>query len=443
MIISKMAIGRRTVLRGIGATLALPFLDAMTPALTAAAKPTMRFGTVYVPNGIVMENWTPAATGSAFEFPVSLKALEPLRDRVNVLTGLSSVPPPWSHDSHPRASTRFLTDVPPKPTRGYADLEAGISLDQILAKKIGQETELASLELALESSESAGTCSSGFSCAYVNTISWSGPSTPLPMEYDPRSVFDRMFGEDGSSDPLARRARTQQDGSLLDAISQKITDLKQTLGVGDRAKLDEYFEAVRDVERRIQKTEQQNATSVTGLERPAGVSDNFAEHIALMYDLFALAYQTDLTRVVTFMIGREQSGQTYPEFGIPDAHHALSHHDNDPVKLAKLTKINSYHVSLFAKFLEKLRTTPDGDGSLLDHVMMIYGSGMSNGNGHDPLNLPILLVGGGGGTIKSGRHIRFAKDTPLANLHVTVQDKFGLPVEKMYDSTGTLTELSA
>jgi hypothetical protein len=444
MFIRKIAIDRRTVLRGIGATFALPLLDAMAPALTAAAKPTTRFGAIYVPNGIVMENWTPATEGSGFEFTPILKPLEPFRDRLLVLNGLNSVPPPWSHDTHPRASTRFLTDVPPKETRGFADLQAGTSMDQLLARDFGRYTQLASLELALESSESAGTCSAGFSCAYTSTIAWSGPSTPLPMQHDPRMVFERMFGDSGSTDPAVRRARAKADSSLLDSISQKVAQLQKRLGAGDRAKLDEYFAAIRDVERRIQKAEAQNAEAVVPrMEHPGGVPDTFEDHANLMYDLFALAYQVDLTRVITFMIGRESSGQTFPDLGIPESHHPLSHHDNDPAKLAKLTTINTYHLTLFAKFLEKLRTTPDGDGSLLDHVAMIYGSGMSNGNGHDPLNLPILLVGGGSGFIKSGRSIRFPKDTPLANLHVTLLDKLGVSVERMFDSTGTLSEISA
>jgi hypothetical protein len=439
--ISRTAVDRRTMLRGMGATLALPLLDAMVPAMTAAPKPVLRFGAIYVPNGIVMENWTPATAGAGFEFTRILTPLEQFRDRVLVLSGLSSVPPPWSRDTHPRASTRFLTDVPPKPTRALSDLLAGTSLDQILAKKLGQETQLASLELALESSDSAGTCSSAFSCAYTSTISWSSPTTPLPMQHNPRAVFERMFGEDGNVDPAARRARSLEDGSLLDSVSEKMAELRQALGGRDRAKLDEYFDAIRDVERRIQRAEQQTVRDPLSMQRAVGIPDTLEEHAKVMYDLFALAYQTDLTRVATFMIGRESSGQTFPEFGIREAHHALSHHSNDPAKLEKLTKINTYHMTLFAQFVEKLRSIPDGDGSLLDHVMMVYGCGMSDGNAHDPLNLPILLVGGGAGSLRSGRNIQFAKDTPLSNLHITMLDKFGLPIEKMYDSTGTLGEL--
>ena len=441
MIVTKKVIDRRTILRGMGATLALPFLDAMVPALTAAPKPVNRFGVVYVPNGVVMNQWTPAAEGAGFEFTPSLAALGPFRDRLLVLTGLNSITPPGYSHGHPGASTRFLTDVPPKPTRGSADIHAGISMDQILAREFGRSTQLGSLELGLESSESAGTCFVGFSCAYTTTISWAGPTTPLPTEYDPRAVFERLFGDSATTDAAVRHARMQEDGSILDSVTQELTQLERGLGAGDRAKLNEYFAAIRDVERRIQMAEDQNAHELPSMEHPGGVPDTFEDHLMLMYDLFTLAYQVDLTRVVTFMLGREQSGRTFPRIGIPDAHHAISHHGGDPVNLAKLAKINGYHVSLFARFVEKLRSTLDGDGSLLDHMMLIYGAGMSDGHQHDPMNLPVLLLGGGNGQLKTGRHIRFAKDTPLANLHVTLLDKLGVHVDKMFDSTGTFGEL--
>jgi len=442
-IITKKAIRRRTILRGAGAMLALPFLDAMAPALSAAAKPAKRFGAVYVPNGIMMENWTPKTVGAGFELAPTLQPLAPYRDRLLVLSGLNCIPPPDAVDNaHPKASTRFLTDVPPKYTRGTADLRAGTSMDQIAAKEIGNQTQLASLEVGLESSESAGTCSSGFSCAYTSTISWRTPTTPLPMEHDPRVVFERMFGDSGSTDANARRARMQADASILDSVIQKIGRLEREFGAGDRAKLSEYFEAIRDVERRIQKSEQQHATELPAMEHPAGVPVKFDDYAKLMYDLIALAYQGDITRIFTFMIGREQSGRTFPEMGIPDAHHAISHHQNDPVKLGKLAKVNTYHVTLFTRLLEKLKATPDGDGSLLDNSIMIYGSGMSNGNAHDPKNLPIILLGGGSGHLKGGRHIQYPKDTPLANLHLTVLDMLGVHVERIGDSTGEFKELS-
>jgi Protein of unknown function (DUF1552) len=448
MMIGKKFLSRRTVLRGIGTALALPLLDSMVPALKAfektAAKPTKRFGAIYVPNGIMMENWTPEAEGKAFDFTPILRPLEPFRDHLLVLSGLNHNPPPNPDptDTHPKASTRFLTDVAPRPTRGEADLHAGISMDQIAAKELGRYTQLSSLELGLESSESAGTCSAGFSCAYTNTISWRTPTTPLPMEHDPRVVFERMFGEGGSTDATARRNRMQEDSSILDSVIQKISQLERGLGPGDRAKLTEYFEAIRDVERRIQNAEKQNS-ELPKMEHPAGVPDRFEEYAKLMYDLIALAYQCDMTRIITFMVGREQSGRTFPNLGIPDAHHAISHHQKDPVKLAKLVKINTYHLTFFAGLLEKLRSTPDGDGSLLDHVMIIYGSGMSDGNAHDPRNLPILLAGGGCGEIKGGRHIRYGKDTPLANLHLTLLDKLGVRVDGIGDSTGEFNQLSS
>lgn len=441
MIITQKSIGRRTLLKGIGASIALPLLDCMVPAIAAAPEPAKRFGVVYVPNGIMMENWTPAAEGANFEFTPILKPLEMLREYILVLSRLNSIPPPYSTDTHPRASTRFLTNVPPKPTRGTADLQAGTSMDQMLAKEFAHDTQLGSLELGLESSESAGTCSAGFSCAYTSTISWRTPTTPLPMEHDPRAAFERMFGDNGTTNPAARRARTQETGSILDSVVRKVNDLGRELGAHDRAKLYEYLQAIRDIELRIQKSEKENSQKVAVVERPAGIPEKFEDHAKLMYDLFALAYQADITRVVTFMIGREQSGQTFPEFGVPDAHHAISHHGNDPAKLDKLVIVNRYHISLFTQFLEKLRSTPDGDGSLLDHAVIIYGSGMSDGNAHDPLNLPVLLAGSGGGAIKGGRHIKFAKDERLANLHLTLLDRFGLQIDRIGDSTHELSEL--
>jgi hypothetical protein len=447
MIISRKAIDRRTVLRGLGAGVALPLLDAMVPALTAfqrtAAKPVNRFGAVYVPNGMMMPQWTPSGEGSTFEFSPILKPLEPFRDRLLVLSGLNSTPPvrQGAVGVHARASTRFLTDVPPKVTNG-ADLEAGISMDQIAAQELGRNTQLASLELGLESTESGASCDNGFNCVYTSTISWRSATTPLPTEHNPRAVFERLFGDTASTDPAARRARIEQERSILDSVTQRIGRLEQEVGSGDRAKLEEYFEAIRDIERRIQNAERQSATELPVVEQPAGIPASFEEHAKLMFDLYALAYQCDLTRVITFMIAHEFSGRTYPQIGVPDAHHPISHHSGDPVRLAKLAKINTYHASLLASFLEKLRATPDGDGSLLDHVMIVYGAGMSDSNIHDPKNLPILLAGGGAGQLKGGTHLRFPKDTPLANLHLTLLDKLGVHVEKLGDSAGELPQLS-
>lgn len=442
MIVTKKALDRRTVLRGIGATLALPLLDGMVPALTAleqtSAKPVRRFGVVYVPNGIRMEHWTPATEGRAFEFTEILRPLAPFRDRMSVLTGLRNSGAP-SPGVHAQASTKFLTNVPPKFTQG-ADLSAGISIDQLAANQFGQETQFGSLELALESAE-AGTCDVGFSCAYTNTISWRGPTTPLPMEYNPRAVFERLFGDSGTTDPAARRARLARNRSVLDSVLEKVTTLQKTLGPQDTAQFAEYLDAVRDVERRIQKAEQQSTHDLPAMDQPVGVPGTFEEHARLMFDLQVLAYQTDLTRVITFMMGREFSGRSYPEIGAPDAHHPTSHHQGDVEKLAKITKINTYHATQFAYYVEKLRSTPDGDGSLLDHMVLMYGAGMSDGNAHSPVNLPILLLGGAGG-LRGGRHVRYPANTPLSNLHVTVLNKLGMRIDHLADSTGQLDELS-
>jgi hypothetical protein len=441
MIITRKNIPRRTVLRGIGTALALPLLDAMIPALSAAPKPTSRFGAVYVPNGIMMENWMPAAEGANFELTPILKPLEAYRNQMLVLSGLNSAPPKAMTGAvHARASTRFLTDIPPKPTAG-SDLQAGISMDQIAAKALGRHTQLASLEIGLDSKDSAGTGDTGYSRAYGNTISWISPTTPLPMENNPRAVFERMFGESGSTDPVARLARMKQQRSILDSVTEKIAQIERGLGSSDCGKLSEYFDAIRDTERRIQNAEEQNAQKLPAIEHPAGIPAAFIDHAKLMYDLYALAYQCDLTRVITFMIGQEFCGRTYPELGIHDGHHAISHHGNDPEKLANLVKINTYHTSLFAYFLDKLRSTPDGDGSLLDHSTIVYGAGMSDGNSHDPTNLPILLLGGGAGQIKGGRHVHYAPGTPLANLHLTLLDRLGVPVNQIGDSTGEFKDL--
>lgn len=448
MIITKKAIDRRTLLRGLGAALSLPLLDCMVPALTLAAKtaaaPIKRFGVVYTPNGIMMKNWTPAAEGASFELSSTLSPLAPFQDRLLVLSGLNSTPPimPGNEPTgvHARASTRFLSDIQPKPTEG-ADLHAGISIDQIAANQFGQHTQLASLELGLESADSGGAGDPGFSKVYDATISWRGPTTPLPMEHNPRAVFERLFGDSGSTTPQARLARLQQERSILDSVSQTAAQLERELGPADRSKLSEYFEAVRDVERRIQKAEEQNTRELPTMEHPAGVPTVYSEHVKLMYDLLVLAYQADLTRIVSFMTGHEFTGQTFPEAGVPDAHHAISHHQGNPASLAKLARIDAFKVSLFAYFLEKMRSTRDGDGSLLDHSIIVYGAGMSDGNAHDPKNLPVLLLGGGCGTLKSRRHIRYPKGTPLANLHIALMSKLGVHLENIGDSTGELTDL--
>lgn len=440
MMITKRALSRRTVLRSLGAAVSLPLLDAMVPPLTAMqltpAQPKMRFGAVYVPNGVIPGQWFPSTEGSAFEFSPSLKPLEKFREHILVTSGLDSVPPPppgeRQYNNHADASTRFLTDVTPSRT-----LRAGISIDQILAKEIGQDTALPSLEMTLEAVDSGSSCDFGRSCIYTGTIAWAGATSPLPMEHDPSAAFVRLFG-DGTADAQARQARARQKGSILDSLLDEVSRLQAAVSAPDRARLSSYLESVRDVERRIQKAVAFNREEPS-FDRPAGVPDSFEQHARLMFDLQWLAYQGDVTRVTTFMMGREFSGRTYPEIGVPDAHHPISHHQRDPVRMEKCARINHYHVSLFSEFVEKLRTTPDGDGSLLDHVAIIYGAGMSEGNGHVPENLPILVVGGANGRIAGGRHLRFAKGTPLANFHLSMLDRFGVRIDHHGNSTGPVT----
>jgi hypothetical protein len=440
MMITKRALSRRTVLRSLGAAVSLPLLDAMVPPLTAMqrtpAQAPLRFGAVYVPNGVIPGQWFPSTEGNAFEFSPSLKPLEKFREQLLVVSGLDSVPPPppgeRQYNNHADASTRFLTDVTPSRT-----LRAGISIDQILAKHIGQDSAVPSIELALESVDSGASCDFGRSCVYTGTIAWAGATQPLPMEHDPSSAFVRLFG-DGTADAQARQARARQKGSILDSLLDEVSRLQSSVSAPDRARLSTYLERVRDVERRIQNAVAFNRAEPS-FDRPAGVPDTFEQHARLMFDLQWLAYQGDVTRVTTFMIGREFSGRTYPEIGVPDAHHPISHHLRDPIRMEKCAKINHYHVSLFSEFVEKLRATPDGDGSLLDHVAILYGAGMSEGNGHVPTNLPILVVGGANGRIAGGRYTKFAPGTPLANFHLSMLDRFGLRIDQHGNSTGPLT----
>jgi hypothetical protein len=448
MIISKKALSRRTVLRGIGATLALPLLDSMVPAFTAVAKtaglPTNRFGTMYVPNGMIMQQWSPIGEGTNFEFNSTMLPLAPFKNQLTVVSGLNCNPPAGTNGNgaHARASTRFLTDIYPKITPSGGAVEAGISMDQVLGKQLGKYTQLASLEMAIESTQSAGACDQGYACDYTSTISWAGDATPLPMENNPRAVFERLFGDTGSTDPAARLVRIQQDRSILDSVTAELARLQNTLPQNDRVRLTEYFEAVRDIERRIQKAEEQQDQELPLVGHPAGIPNNYDDHAKLMCDLMVLAYQCDLTRVATFMMGREFSGMTYPFIGVPDAHHPISHHQNEPEKVARVAKINQYHVTLFAYLLDKLQSTPDGDGSLLDHTIMMYGAGMADSNRHAPENIPIVLAGGGTGTLKGGRALLFPQEqkTPLANLHLSLLDKFGVRVDHFGDSTGKLDD---
>ena len=438
MMITKKALSRRTVLRGLGTALSLPILDGMVPALTAlsrtAATPTKRLGIVYVPNGIVMEQWTPVAEGTGFEFTPILSPLKRFRDHMTVVTGLSNSGPDYAHET---GATGFLTGMPPKRTQG-AELLAGVSMDQQVAKVFGQHTQLGSLELSLESGDDVGTCGAGYTCAYTNTICWRGATTPLPMETNPRAVFERLIGDAGGTDPVARLARIEQNRSLLDAVTDKIARLRRDLGPRDSSKLGEYLDAVRDIERRIQKAESQVDQPLPEMAPPLGTPAAFDEHAKLMFDLQVLAYQTDLTRVISFMVSREFSSRTYPEIGVPDAHHPTSHHQNNPDRIAKLVKINTYHTSLLAYYLDKLQATPDGDSSLLDQMTMLYGGGLSDGQRHSAANLPILVMGGGGGRLTGGRHVRYPDPTPMSNLHVTLMDTLGLDVERFGTSSGAL-----
>src|SRR4051794_15557045 len=400
MILTRKAIPRRALLRGLGATLALPLLDGMVPALTAwqksAAKPVNRFGVMYIVNGMIMDKWTPATTGANFALSPTLGSLAPFRDRLTVLSGLACTPTPGRPGgAHAKASTRFLTDVSPPTSETF--LDAGVSVDQLIARETGRYTQLASLELAIESGETAGACDVGFACAYTNTISWRSANTPLPTQNNPRAVFERLFGDTGSTDPKARLSRIKQDRSVLDSVIEEASTLQGTLGRGDRVKLVEYLDSIRDVERRIQKAEEQSNRELPVIDHPAGVPATYDEHVRLMCDLQVLAYQADLTRVITFMLGREFSGVTYPQIGVPDAHHPVTHHQQEPEKVAKVAKINAYHVTQLAYLLEKLRSTPDGAGSLLDHSIIVYGTGMGDCNAHDPRNIPVLLAGGGAG----------------------------------------------
>ena len=434
MIVTKKAIARRTVLRGMGATLALPWLDAMVPALARAAvtKPVKRLGVVYVPNGIFMPNWTPATEGTGFEFTPTLKPLEKFRDQLLVVSGTDSVV-----GGHSGGCTSFLTNIVPK-SSDSSDLLAGLSMDQLIASHFGRVTQLNSLEISLDGRDWAGSCDPGYSCAYTNTIAWRTPTTPLPMENNPRAVFERLFGDSGTTDPAARRAARAIDRSILDSVSESTARLRRTLGLQDEAKLEEYLEAVRSVEQRLQMAEKQSANELPVVEQPAGVPEKYSDHAKLMFDLQVLAYQSDLTRVITMMMAREIGGRTYPEVEVYVPHHPTSHHGDDLAKIALLIRVDHFHVSLFSYYVDKLKSTPDGDGSLLDHMLLLYGAGLSDGNVHSPVDLPTALLGGRE-FFQGGRHVRFTSGTPRANLHLSIMDKFGLRVEKFGNSVAPLT----
>jgi hypothetical protein len=439
-------LSRRTVLRGLGATVALPMLDAMTPAFagSAAARP-LRLAFAYVPNGVILAGWTPKGGGREFELSRILRPLEPFRDDVLVLSGLAHRNAKALGDGpgdHARAGACFLTGVHPRKTAG-ADIQNGVSADQIAARVVGSETRLPSLELGCEESRTVGNCDSGYSCAYTNSISWRSATTPMPPETNPRSAFERLFGiEDVPLSPEDRARRTRQRRSILDLVGERTRRLVTGLGPSDRRKMDEYLYAIREIERRLERAEREGAEIPAGVEKPPGIPPTFAEYVKLMFDLQVVAFQADLTRVTTLMIGREGSLQSYPEIGVPDSHHPLTHHRSNPELVEKVTLINAFHLELFAHFVEKLKATADGDGTLLDHAMVVYGSAISDGDRHTHDDLPILLVGRAGGAVKPGRHLVYAKDTPLTNLYLALLDRMGVHPESIGDSTGKLEHLA-
>ena len=443
MFVTKKHLPRRTFLKGVGVSLALPLLDSMIPARTllaqTAAKPLARLGFVYMPQGAIMDKWTPATEGAGFEFTPILKPLEPFRDRLNVVSGLGH----RAADTtavHSLSPTTWLSGVRPKATQGV-DAFAGVTADQVAAQQIGQDTVLPSMELATEDhSGLIGSCDRDYGCIYMNTLSWRTPTTPMPMEINPRKVFERMFGQGGSA--TERLARIKEDKSILDAITKDVASLQVQLGPSDRQMMTQYLENVREIERRIQRAETSQGDEDLQLPaRPAGVPFDYEEHIKLMYDLITLAYQADVTRVITFMVSREVSNRTYPQVGVTDGHHAISHHQNRAEKMEKNVKIQTYNISQFGYFLEKLKNTPDGDGSLLDHAALLYGSNMSNSNAHDHYPLPNLVVGGATGRMQGGRHLKYADHTPMTNLLVTMLDKVGVKQESLGDSSGLLGNL--
>jgi hypothetical protein len=441
MIITKKALPRRTFLRGMGASVALPLLDAMVPSMTAFAKtpaaPVRRLGFVYMPMGCDIARWTPPGGGRLTTLSPTLQSLAPVADQLTVITNLelkNAYP-----GTHATSNAAFLSAAKAKWTES-TDYFLGTTVDQIAAKQIGRQTLLPSLELSMDLLQTVGQCDNGYACVYQNNLSWSSPTTPLPSEAHPRTVFERLFGEGGSA--ADRRAALQRRASLLDWVRDDISRLQNELGPEDRTRVGQYLDTVREVERRIQKAEAEATDDhLPDLDRPVGVPASYADHAKLMFDLQVLAMQGDVTRVITFQLARETSTRTYTEIGVPDPHHPLTHHGNDPEKIARMAKINAFHVSLFAYFIEKLKSTPEGDGSLLDHSLYLYGSGMGNPNVHDHVNLPVLVAGGGAGTVKGGRHLKYEEPTPLANLHLTLLERAGVRMDAFADSKGRVDEL--
>ena len=441
MVITKLALPRRTFLRGMGATLALPFLDAMVPAMSARAPGTPRFAAVYVGNGANMFDWTPPTAGGDFEFSPTLKPLERYRSRTLVFTGLDNYPATDQGDTggqHPRAAPAFMSSVHPRQTEG-ADVEAGTTVDQMIAARICRDSKLPSLEVSVDRNDVVGACDHGYACAYMNSISWKTPTMPLPAETNPRFVFERMFGSGDT--PEERLARVEEDRSILDGLSREIARLSGTLGGPDRAKLGEYLDAIRDVEQRITRAESTN-DAVDVPDRPVGVPETFRKYAELMFDLQVLTFQADITRVTSFMMARENINRSYNEIGLPEAHHSMSHHGNNPEKMQDFSKLNTYHVDTLAYYLDKLQSTEDGDGTLLDSTVVLYGSGMSDGNTHNNYSVPVVVVGGRENGLAGNRHLVYPKGTPLANLSLSLLDKFGVQVDAFGDSTGHVSLLS-
>ena len=441
--VTKKHLPRRTFLQGVGATIALPYLDAMTPAFAAAEKPVTRAAFVYTANGIIMNDWTPAETGSNFAFSKTLKPIETFRDQTVVVSGLAHRNGEALGDGpgdHARAGASWLTGAHPKKTQG-ADIRNGQSIDQLLAQQIGQTTPLPSLEIGLQDVRMVGGCDSGYSCAYSNTISWSSPTTPLPYETNPRRVFERLFGDGDTTDPEARAIQLRQNRSLLDFVLQDTQRLAPKLGASDRSKLSDYLDSEREVERRIQNVEQREGAELPTLDRPEGIPPSFEDHVKIMSDLIAIAFQADLTRVVTFMYSREGGNRAYPSISVPDAHHGLSHHQNDPVRMARLQQIDQYHVEMFSYLLGKLRDSQDDTGSLLDNSLVLFGSSLSDSNAHLHDNLPTVLVGGGSGKLKGGKHLRVPDGSPMTNMLLSIADGLDVPLEEFGDSTGHLPGL--
>jgi len=429
----KKPLPRRTVLRGLGTAVALPFLEAMLPPLRAAAKPVNRFQAFYTPNGMAMEYWTPKGPGAALELNTIMEPLAPYKEQMLVFSGIKAS---WNY-IHAGASGSFLTGTP-RGGRNEIEIIADVSIDQLLGRHYEKETQLATLEICMDQPANAGACTGNLSCAYLDTLCWKSPTQPLPMDWNPRTVFEKLFGDSGTTDRAARERRLEQHKSILDSVNLKLTSLKKELGPRDQSKVDEYTEAVRDVERRIQMAEKQSNIELPTLDQPVGAPPVFEDHLALMFDLQVLALQSDLTRVCSFMISKEQSPRPYPQIGVPEAHHPLSHHNNVPELIEKMSRINRYHAELFSKYLARLRAVNDGDGSLLDHMVILYGAGLSNSNGHSGINLPQMLVGGASGKLKGGRHLKFPNQPSQANLLMAIMDIMGYPVEKVGGSNGEL-----